>query len=509
MVLIDACHAAGMATTKVAGLLAASRFVSAAPPESLLKSWQQSQSPSSAKQTPSGHALGEGRAVISSSRADQSSYYHELWDLSIFTYHLREVLSGKAKGLNVKITTLISYLDEAVRASALRVGKEQTPWTDYSGEDFWITQKDSTVSTTSTPLKAIPVSPPPTPVQPAQKLNFLHLSDVHLGTAEQAQVYYSQLETDLLNGLDCRRLDYLILNGDMADKAASSEYESALWLVERIMSRFKLSRSSTIIVPGNHDVSYVQSKQAYSRFIFDPIPPEDSIKRFIPQQTGRIICEDDTSYEARFSPFAEFYQKVCSRAYPLNCVEQAALQTYPKHKLLFLGLNSAHEVDHFYQHRASIYAPALAKGLDKVTSKYKDWLKIAIWHHPICGSETMNTEFMQQLTMRGFQICMHGHIHEAMEDYHKFDDKLGIRVIGAGTFGAPAQQQSPGIPLQYNLITLNPNDCTVQVESRKREKLGGVWTADSRWVDKIRDPQPRYSFNVKWELCAARQGGKE
>ncbi|MFZ2488464.1 MAG: metallophosphoesterase [Anaerolineae bacterium] len=340
------------------------------------------------------------------------------------------------------------------------------------------------------------------------ELAILHLSDIHLGTHTQAQVYCSQLETDLLDGLGQKSLDYLVLNGDMADKANPGEYDAALWLVERLMKQFQLTPDQIIVVPGNHDVSYIQSRRAYSRFVFDPVADEDEAKRSIVQANGRAICDDETAYEARLEPFADFYQKVRQSTYSLSRNQQAIVQVFPEHKLLFLSLNSAHEVDHFYQQRASIFAPALAHGLDQISADYKDWLKIAVWHHPLGGPEAMNTEFMQQLAVRGFQICMHGHIHEAIEDYHKFDDRLGLRVIGAGTFGAPVRQQTTSIPLQYNLITLNPNECSVKIESRKKEKPEGAWMADARWIEKLRNPQPWYTFKVKWGFCIEDKGGK-
>ena len=72
---------------------------------------------------------------------------------------------------------------------------------------------------------------------------------------------------------------------------------------------------------------------------------------------------------------------------------------------------------------------------------YDGWLKIAVWHHPVAGQEMMNDEFMQLLAVHGFQVCLHGHIHEAIEGFHKYDDRRGVRIIGAGTFGAPARSR--------------------------------------------------------------------
>ncbi len=107
----------------------------------------------------------------------------------------------------------------------------------------------------------------------------------------------------------------------------------------------------------------------------------------------------------------------------------------------------------------------------------------------------IDNAFMQLLTVQKFQVCLHGHIHEAIEDYHKYDDQRGIRIVGAGTFGAPASEQTTGVPLQYNLLTFDPQTGQMTVDTRKKEKADGAWSADARWGKK-NDPKPRYSFQV-------------
>ena len=85
---------------------------------------------------------------------------------------------------------------------------------------------------------------------------------------------------------------------------------------------------------------------------------------------------------------------------------------------------------------------------------------------------------------------------EAIEGYHKYDDKRGLYIIGAGTFGAPTREQVPGIPLQYNLLILDPENRTITVETRKKEKPDGAWSADARWGDK-NNPVPRYTIQLR------------
>jgi len=124
-----------------------------------------------------------------------------------------------------------------------------------------------------------------------------------------------------------------------------------------------------------------------------------------------------------------------------------------------------------------------------------DWLKIGILHHPLTGKEMIaNPDILQSLADHNFQIFLHGHIHESIQEYHIRRDRINrVNIIGAGTFGAPTNGQVPGIPLQYNLLRFDPTIHRITVETRKKEKPDGAWSADSRWVDDPKkDPAPRY-----------------
>jgi len=59
-----------------------------------------------------------------------------------------------------------------------------------------------------------------------------------------------------------------------------------------------------------------------------------------------------------------------------------------------------------------------------------------------------------------------------------------------------AKDQVPGIPLQYNLLTLDPETKQITVETRKKEKPDGAWKADARWGD-ANNPAPRYTIQLK------------
>lgn len=66
--------------------------------------------------------LGEGVAIISSSRSDQKAYIRKDRSMSIFTYHLIEALTGRAQyqsgAIYILVSDIISYLHRTVARSA-------------------------------------------------------------------------------------------------------------------------------------------------------------------------------------------------------------------------------------------------------------------------------------------------------------------------------------------------------------------------------------------------------
>lgn len=418
---------------------------------------------------------------------DSEAFQKALVDLALQNESLLRETQGY---LNVQFTTVFQHLDEhaallrQINASTEDIKNRLTPGVP-----------DTTMRTTApTPLTSATIKPGSTP----NAIHILHLSDIHLGTLAEARKYRMQLETDLSRELGVKRLNYLVLSGDPVDKAAPEEYEAAFDFTSSIMKRFGLDESRVIIVPGNHDVNWDLSEQAYSFVWKRKLPAVLPVGSSIQAGDLGALLRDDKVYRNRFKHFSEhLFEKVRSGAsYPIEYVDQGILHRYPADRILFLALNSAWEIDHHYRHRAGINMEALANSLDQIQDgDYGDWIKIAIWHHPVSGIEMMNDEFMQLLSVHGFQMCLHGHVHEAKNDYFRYDQR-GVNIIGAGTFGAPTKDQVAGIPLQYNLLSLDPLTLTLTVSTRKKEKPDGAWMADARWGDK-NEPSPRYKIQLK------------
>jgi hypothetical protein len=125
LVILDCCHAGGMATAKenVLTVKLPGGYAASAPPKALLDQLKH----------------GSGRAVFSSSRGDQVSWVRSDGTLSLYSAHLIEALRGAGSQdgeTEVRLSSLMRYLSYTVTLSARALGKEQTPYFDIAAEDF-------------------------------------------------------------------------------------------------------------------------------------------------------------------------------------------------------------------------------------------------------------------------------------------------------------------------------------------------------------------------------------
>lgn len=302
---------------------------------------------------------------------------------------------------------------------------------------------------------------------------FLHLSDLHFSSAHQVTPFIDALEADLqeLQRL-VPRLDGVVISGDLTQVADRSEFAAAEEFVRELRQTYKLGPQQVILVPGNHDGSWACSRAAYP----EPLTPNAK--------------PDETNYKRRFEAFADFYQALCGQPYPLEFERQAMLHPLAAHRVLFLGLNSAWQCDHRPEHRgrAAINEVALSSALRTIRREpsYADWLKVAVWHHPVQSDgedRIRNTGFLDRLAQAGFRLGMHGHMHSAQLGQHTYDVTANgrkLRLVGAGTFGAPTKDWRHGVPLQYQILCIQR--AQVKVLSRCRENPEGPWRGDGRWV---------------------------
>jgi WD40 repeat protein/3',5'-cyclic AMP phosphodiesterase CpdA len=334
-------------------------------------------------------------------------------------------------------------------------------------------------------------------------MDILHISDLHFSGHDDAHNWYSQLAEDLQRELNCSKLDLLIISGDVANRSEPNEYEEAKQFLGHISDEFKLDPTQIIIVPGNHDINWRLSESSYAAVRAKDYPgvvDEDHVIN----KGEYIEALDPGRHKQRFKDFCAFYEEVTGKSYALDYEEQYTLYDYPENRLLVLGLNSAWHLDHYYTSRASINIGAFGKALTEIRNNktYSNYLKCAVWHHPLNSpfeDRIKDHGFLEQLAKAEFQLVFHGHIHKSEKTDFKYDLSVGgrrIDIICAGTFGAPTKELTSAYPWQYNFLRLAGNRAVV--ETRKREKVNGPWMPDSRWrVDAHHDPSPRYEISLR------------
>ena len=265
--------------------------------------------------------------------------------------------------------------------------------------------------------------PKETGVEP---IRILHLSDLHITENEDPSTRLQPLLADLQDrdgGFGCERLDYLVLSGDLTNRATPGEFEKCYQLISQLIERFELSAERCIIVPGNHDLSW--DEQVYQwrqkRLLDERKQPSGT---FV-EQGGGYLVRDEAKYPQRFSNFNKFYHSLVQQPYPLIAEEQGLSFLFPDTRLQFMTLNSAWQIDEFFSDRASINDSALARALlqaDKQIKQAKDAeqlakdaniLRLAVWHHPATGREMMQQDsFLEKLRQADVKLGLHGHVHE-------------------------------------------------------------------------------------------------
>src|SRR5262249_31269431 len=147
---------------------------------------------------------------------------------------------------------------------------------------------------------------------------------------------------------------------------------------------------------------------------------------FIDIGSGALRIRDEPLYQNRFEPFATFYRALRGEPYPLAYDEQAILYPLPAQNLLILGLNSAWNLDHHFNARASIHPDPLTHALDRIRREpaYASYLKLAVWHHPVHSAfedRIKDTGFLGRLANAGFRLGLHGHIHKTDSALFRYD----------------------------------------------------------------------------------------
>ena len=343
-------------------------------------------------------------------------------------------------------------------------------------------------------------------------IRILHLSDLHLSQDDDPVMRLQPLIRDLRDedgGLGFDHLDYLVVSGDLTNRASAEEFERVYSFISELIDRFKITPMRCVIVPGNHDLSWEQEVYGWQQ------RRKVDLKKLKPgsyvEQGDGLLIRDEGKYPARFENFGKFYHELLQQPYPLKTEVQCIPFLFEETRIQFLAMNSAWEIDEFHKERSSINESALADGLVKAKKQIDDArknkrlaedtevLRIAVWHHPVTGNEKIIKDaFLEQLRQENVRLCLHGHIHEDRADLIGYTHPRKIYTAGAGSFGAPVNDRPEATPRLYNVLEVWRDHSQLRVHTRCLRKDGAAWEGQAIWPgEKPTERRTYYDIQLK------------
>ena len=350
--------------------------------------------------------------------------------------------------------------------------------------------------------------------QGTDRLRILHISDLHMTDDVNPIAMLQPLIADLRDrtegngeeiGWGFEQLDYLVVSGDLTNRALPQEFENARVFISGLIEHFQLTAERCIIVPGNHDLSWDEPVYKWSGR--RPKDVEKLAQGTYVEQPKILGLRDNNHYRLRFKNFSEyFYHPLIQKEYPLAFSEQCIPFLFPENRIQFLAMNSCWEIDEFFPSRSSIHPDSLSYGIAEADNQIEEAkkkrllpfnasvLRVATWHHPVSGNEKMrNDSFLDRLRQAGVKLCLHGHIHEELTDVNQYLQPVRrIFLTGAGSFGAPAHARPESIPRLYNVLLIAPNHKRVWIHTRCLRKDGGAWEGWAVWPGSVSTERRTY-----------------
>lgn len=314
-----------------------------------------------------------------------------------------------------------------------------------------------------------------------------HFSDLHISSETDPDELLGPLVLDLhTQGLE--RLDYIVISGDITNRAGRKEYDKAYEFVSALLEKFSVTAARTIIVPGNHDVDW--ETQVYSWKAKRSVTPAELIPGQFSEEGAGYLMRMHDRYSDRFRNFSEaFFHLLKLTEYPLEARRQYFIDTFLEDRIQFIALNSSARIDEFNRERSEINAVAISGALQEAlrqAPKGQNLVRICVFHHPAVGNEQIgDTGYLTLLQQGGVQLCLHGHVHEERLEVINSVSSSRMHAIGAGTLGAVANHRPESTPRIYNLLQVDMSERSLKVSTRAARKTTGAWDEWCVWPNEV------------------------
>jgi predicted MPP superfamily phosphohydrolase len=260
-----------------------------------------------------------------------------------------------------------------------------------------------------------------------QGVRFMHLSDLHVGMANQGWLWpaFQKAFIDDIKNLYRKfgAWDIVIFSGDLTQKASKEEYQALTKILQEIWAVFKELGFEPILfpVPGNHDLVRPDVLNAASR-ILDNWWQETEIQKIFWEEKGHEYLNLISS---AFRNYTDWLSSVNSQGIPIPTMQpgivagdNSAVVTVNGHRIGLIGLNSAWLQLTGGEYKARLHVDT--RQLLAVTNSNPDrWcsannFNLLVSHHPTDWLNSMSQSHWRSeiFTHDRFDMHLHGHMHE-------------------------------------------------------------------------------------------------
>lgn len=287
-------------------------------------------------------------------------------------------------------------------------------------------------------------------------LNILHISDLHFGTNsvkdQQSTRYCDTFVSSFIKELKRKKIDYLIVTGDIANSSKKMEYKKASAFLNEVVKDLSIPKEKVLICMGNHDISW-------------------DILRDIEEKKGKPI-ENLYKEKRKYNNFKKFYDDFYKEENG-NQIQQ--FNTNPifieipddTHKIIFLGVNTCYqesnqEKDHYgYIDKASF--ETYICNIDSKYENYENYVKCLVMHHnpmDLCREQNSVKNWGDIAKSKlGYPfIVFCGHIHGSDTIKVEKESDNSIYYLSVGSL---LQTSTLG---KFNLYTISDDSSKLQIK---------------------------------------------
>jgi predicted phosphodiesterase len=276
---------------------------------------------------------------------------------------------------------------------------------------------------------------------------FLHLSDIHFGQEKGGRVFtHEDVRERLLDDvaqlvrkLPKRRVDGIIVSGDIAYAGSEEQYSAAGKWLDRLASAAGCKITDIQVVPGNHDINREDICRSSEMMLAEIAEKgEPRLDYFLELEQDREV------FYGRFEDYREFAEGYnCPLDRDGGTAGERAVELVPGRTLRFIGLNSA-----LCCAKKDEKGKLLLGARQRTLPRKGGEELVVICHHPLPWLR--DSEEARQYVRSRARIFISGHEHKPQIEVDPIHAGCDLLMIAAGATIPPAPDDE--FPFTYNLV---------------------------------------------------------